>query len=160
MDNINDNISLFSVLNLIITSLFNLVIIKLLILQFSYSLLLGLLGNTMYLIKNRSYNWGTQESSSSSDDSAKAHREDGTMHRHCRACSTAECTVTNIVIAPIVHTHRAAPCSSCLCSSAPHAPAPHSCSCSSHSCSCSLLLALVLPLLLLMLLALALPTPL
>ena len=81
MDDINDNISLFSVLNLIITSLFNLVIIKLLILQSSYSLLLGFLGNTMYLIKNTSYNWGTQESSSSSDDSAKAHREDGTMHQ-------------------------------------------------------------------------------
>ena len=80
MDDINDNISLFSVLNLIITSLFNLVIIKLLILQSLYSLLLGLLGNTMYLIKNTSYNWGTQESLSSSDDSAKAHHEDGAMH--------------------------------------------------------------------------------
>ena len=84
MDDINDNISLFSVLNLIITSLFNLVIIKLLILQSSYSLLLGFLGNTMYLIKNTSYNWGTQESSSSSDDSAKAHHEDGAMHQRSK----------------------------------------------------------------------------
>ena len=80
MDDINDNISLFSVLNLIITSVFNLVIIKLLILQSLYSLLLGLLGNTMYLIKNTSYNWGKQESSPLSDDSAKAHCEDGAMH--------------------------------------------------------------------------------
>ena len=38
----------------------------------------------MYLIKNTCYNWGTQESSSSSDDSAKAHREDGAMHRHSK----------------------------------------------------------------------------
>ena len=38
----------------------------------------------MYLIKNTSYNWGTQESSLSSDVSAKAHREDGTMHRHSK----------------------------------------------------------------------------
>ena len=91
----------------------------------------------------------------------------------CRACSTAEHTATNIVIAPIVCTHRAAPCSSCLCSSAPcapcslcsllftpapFAPAPCSCSlfltrapcspCSSRSHSLlSLLLALALPVL-------------
>ena len=55
----------------------------------------------------------------------------------CRACSTAERTATNIVIAPIACAHRAAPCSSCLRSSAPRAPcsscsllfapAPHAC---------------------------------
>ena len=78
----------------------------------------------------------------------------------CRACSTAECTATNI-LAPIAHAHRAAshtPCSllpapcSCsslalLCSSCSlllMLPALHSCSLHSHSsrscslCSCSL----------------------
>ena len=83
----------------------------------------------------------------------------------CRACSTAECTATNIVIAPIAHAHRTAPhsCSLLLLllpASAPTArshaahsraarssltlpslllPAPAPCSCShcslSHSCS-------------------------
>ena len=73
----------------------------------------------------------------------------------CRACSTAERTATNIVIAPIARVHRAAPCSLHLCSlrsllpaPAPRAPAPAPCSrCSllrssrSCSCSCSLLFA-------------------
>ena len=40
--------------------------------------------------------------------------------KRCRACSTAERTATNIVIAPIARAHRAAP----------HTPAPCSCSCS------------------------------
>ena len=42
----------------------------------------------------------------------------GVVHSHCRACSTAERTATNIVQAPIAHAHRAprAPRSSCLCS--------------------------------------------
>ena len=75
----------------------------------------------------------------------------------CRACSTAECTATNIIQAPIAHAPRA-PRSSRLCSllllpllllpaPAPFAPAPCSCSscscsCSSCSCSCSLCLCL------------------
>ena len=70
----------------------------------------------------------------------------------CRACSTAERTATNIVIAPIARAHRAAP----------HTPAPCSCS----SCSPLLILMLVLPApcscshcSLLALLALALPAP-
>ena len=50
------------------------------------------------------------------------------LHVRCRACSTAERTATNIVIAPIARAHRAAP----------HTPAPC-------SCSCSLLLLLLLP---------------
>ena len=51
----------------------------------------------------------------------------------CRACSTAERTATNIVIAPIARAHHTAPCSSRLCSllltlvlPAPHACAPRS----------------------------------
>ena len=77
-----------------------------------------------------------------------------------RACSTAERTATNIVIAPIACAHRTAPCScslcscsSCLCSPLltrapcspcsslvlPALPAPHSCS------LLSLLLVLALP---------------
>ena len=51
----------------------------------------------------------------------------------CRACSTAERTATNIVLAPIARAHRAAP------APAPHAHAPCS------SCSCSPLLTLMLP---------------
>ena len=78
----------------------------------------------------------------------------------CRACSTAERTATNIVIAPIARVHCAAPhtpapcsCSHCslLALLALVLPAPHSCclpsllllpapcSCSSCSCPCSLL---------------------
>ena len=53
------------------------------------------------------------------------------MDDRCRACSTAERTATNIVLAPIVRASR--------CSSAPYARAPRS------SRSCSLLLTLVLP---------------
>ena len=90
----------------------------------------------------------------------------------CRACSTTECTATNIVQAPIARAHRAprAPRSSCLCSpplapapTAPcsrcslshcllltHAPAPAPC-----SCSFSLLFA---PALVLLALALVLPS--
>ena len=66
------------------------------------------------------------------------------MYR-CRACSTAERTATNIVIAPIVCTHRAAP-RSCAppCSCAPHTPVLL-CSCSCSSCSCTPALLLLLP---------------
>ena len=70
----------------------------------------------------------------------------------CRACSTAERTATNIVIAPIARAHHAAPHTPAPCSPlalllllpmlmlpTPHARAPHS------SRSCSPLLTLVLP---------------
>ena len=84
----------------------------------------------------------------------------------CRACSTAECTATNIVQAPIARAHRAprAPLllllCSCSCSSRSCAPAPRApalllltlllpCApapCSSHLCSLrSLLPSLLLP---------------
>ena len=59
----------------------------------------------------------------------------------CRACSTAERTATNIVIAPIARAHHTAPCSSRLCSLLLTLvlPAPHACApCS--SCLCSPLL--------------------
>ena len=73
----------------------------------------------------------------------------------CRACSTAERTATNMVIAPIARVHRAphAPRSSHLCSCSLRSRSSHLCSplltrapcspCSSCSCSlhsCSLLL--------------------
>ena len=65
--------------------------------------------------------------SSSDIDIAATYLTSGknTKSTRCRACSTAECTATNIVQAPIARAHRAprAPRSSCLCSPL-LAPAP------------------------------------
>ena len=73
------------------------------------------------------------------------------QHTHCRACSTAERTATNIVLAPIARAHCAAPAPLLLTLLLPapvllllHAPAPCSCAPAPapalmllHSCSCA-----------------------
>ena len=73
----------------------------------------------------------------------------------CRACSTAECTATNIIQAPIAHAPRA-PRSSRLCSllllpllllpaPAPRARAPAPCACACAPCSLLMLPSLAAP---------------